>query len=252
MQTVNSITLSLLRNSEYFELITDFKNMIPGVLPSNPTVDKVLADFEAAFQTMDEAMRIDLGSIFTARLSSEDEKRGNTWKAMDLMIEAHLYSPIQEEVDSARHIRRVFDVYGDYRKRSYNEESNDGRNLVQDLEKPKNVGHTQTIKIDNWVPLYKAQLEDFKTLQNERDNENAFKSSGDVRAVRVVMDPLYREIINKVNSVVALGMTTPELENFIALFNQKIKVYNDTLAMRAGRNSEESNGDNEISDIVID
>ncbi|MCY1722209.1 DUF6261 family protein [Prolixibacteraceae bacterium Z1-6] len=250
MQTVNQIALSKLRNSEYFELVTDLRTMIPGVLPSNEVVDRTLNNFEIKFQELDTVMRVDQGSVFTLELKEDDDMRGNTWKAMDLMIQAHLHSPVQEEVESAIKIRRVFDVYGDFRKLSYNEESNDGRNLVQDLEKPDNAAHCAQIKINGWVPVYKKQLEDFKALQNERDNEQAFKSSGNVKAIRVQMDLLFREIINKVNSVVALGMASPDIENFIKLFNRKIKVYNDTLAARAGRNSGDE--DNETPDVEKD
>jgi hypothetical protein len=75
---------------------------------------------------------------------------------------------------------------------------------VQDLEKPKNIADCVLIKIDSWVPLYKSQLESFKALQNERNSEQAFKASGDVRTIRTQMDSVYRNIIEKVNAFVEL------------------------------------------------
>lgn len=239
MEKVNAIYLNKMRNSEYFELQTDLNNMLPGVLPSNPSVDKGLADFATLYQAIDTAMRIDSGSALTSILKTEDKKRGNTWKGMDLLIDGYLHSSVEEEVESALRIRRVFDVYGDFRSRSYNEESNDGRNLVQDLEKPKNMEACALINIDSWVPRYKSQLESFKALQNERNSENAFKASGDVRTIRTEMDNVYRNIIAKVNAFVELGMATPEIENFVKLFNSKLKGYEDTLAMREGRKNNE-------------
>ena len=245
MEKVNSIFLNKLRNSEHFELTTDLKVMLPGVLPSSPVIDEVLNDFDGLYQKMDEAMRLGRGSALTPVLKAEDKKRGDIWKSMDLIIDAYLNSPVEEEAKSALRVKRVFDVYGDFRDRSYNEESNDGRNLVQDLEKNKNAADCLVIKIDGWVPLYKNQLENFKALQNERNNERAFKANGDVRAIRVQMDPVYRTIINKVNAFVELGMATPEIENFVSLFNGKIKSYEDTMAMRDGRKNNET--DDEIS-----
>lgn len=240
MEKVNLVYLAQFRNSEYFELVTDLKTMISGVLPSSPSVDKVLAKFETSYQDMDTVMRLGRGSALTPMLKVKDKDRGNIWKGMNLIIDAHLLSSVKEKVESALKLRRVFDVYGDFRNHSYNEESNDGRNLVQDLEKPKNATHCVTINLDDWVPLYKSQLESFKALQNERNNELAFKENGDVRAIRMQMDPVYHEIINKVNAFVELGMETPEIENFVRLFNSKLKVYEDTLAIRQGKRNTET------------
>lgn len=240
MEQVEAIQLKKLRNSEYFELSTDLKLMLPGVLPSNPLVDEILVRFGTIYQKMDDAMRLGRGSALTPVLKAEDKNRGNLWKGMDMIIDAYLHSAVEEELESATRIRRVFDVYGDFRYHSYNEESNDGRSLVQDLEKPNNVADCVAIKIDGWVPLYKIQLEHFKALQNERNHEEAYKASGDVRAIRVQMDLVYRDIINKVNAFVELGLESPEIENFVLLFNNKIKNYEETIARREGRRNNET------------
>lgn len=248
MEKVETIQLKQLRNSEYFELTTDLKMMLPGVLPSTPVINKILDKFDIIFLKMDEAMRLGRGSALTAILKEEDKVRGGLWKGMDLIIDAYLRSTSEEEVASATRLRRLFDVYGDFRYRSYNAESNDGRNLVQDLEKPKNAADCTLIRIDTWVPKYKMQLEHFKALQNDRNHEEAYKASGDVRVLREEMDPVYREIINKVNAYVELGMASPEIENFVRLFNNKIKNYKDTVAIRDGRKNSET--DSNISDGV--
>jgi hypothetical protein len=43
-------------------------------------------------------------------------------------------------------------------------------------------------------------------------------------------------------------MATPEIENFVKLFNGKIKGYEDTLAMRKGRTNNDSEPDPSGSD----
>lgn len=237
MNLVNPITLVYLRNSEYFELITDLKTGMAGILPSTPVSDDLITRFNAVYDELDTATRIDRGTVLTEKVQAADESRGTTWKAMDLMVEAHLNSPVPEEVESAKIIRRVFDVYGDFRKRSYDSESSEARNLIQDLEKSKNSEHVTRIRLDAWLPLYKTQQDEFKALQNERDTEAGYKASGDVRAVRLKMDPLYREVVNLVNSYISIGLTTPEMENFVVVMNQKIKRYNDSLAIRQGKNT---------------
>jgi len=239
MQLVKTLSLSRLHNSEYFELLNDFKMLLPGVLPVNPAVDEVMLPFNTAFEKLDVVMRVDRGSLFTQQIREADLTRGNTWKAMEMVVDAHLLSPVAREVQSALVIKRIFDVYGDFRKRSYDAESNDGRNLVQDLEKEENEPHCARVKINNWVGIYKTQIEEVKTLINRRDTEAGYKSSGDVKAVRVEMDPLFNAIVNLINAYVTIGMVSPEIENFVVLFNQKIKRYDDTLAAREGRRNGE-------------
>ena len=63
----------------------------------------------------------------------------------------------------------------------------------------------------------------FKAKQNERDTEPANKNSGNVKAVRVEIDPLYELMVERVNALVSLNMQTPEIENFVIKLNQKIK-----------------------------
>ena len=239
MNTINHVSLTDLRNNEYFNLIFDLKTLLPGVIPSNPKTDEVLAGFEELYTELDTVSNVDPGSILTEKVQAADTDRGNTWKAMDLMIDAHLYSPIPKEVESAKVLRRVFDVYGDFRRKTYVAESGDAKNLIQDLEKQKNEEHVQRVKLSRWVPIYKTQQSTFEALQNERDVESGYKSSGNVKAVRIKMDPMYREIINLVNSFINIGMASPEMENFVIVMNQKIKRYNDLLAIRQGRNEKE-------------
>lgn len=249
MEQVTDFSLSRLPNSEYFELLTDFKELLPGVLPTNATVDEVMIPFNTAFEQLDAVMSVGRSSAFTERIRVADQTRGNTWKAMDLVVDACLLSPVEREVESAMAIRRVFDVYGDFRRRSYEAESNDGRNLVKNLEKEANSAHCARIHINNWVSIYKSQIEEVKSLITQRDTEKAYKASGDVKAVRVLMDPLYKAIIKLINAYITTGVTSPEMEKFVFVYNQKLKRYSDTLAMREGNNRD---GDPEIPDIEID
>lgn len=238
MQFVKNVNLSKLRNSEYCELMADTNNLLPGVLPSNPKVDELLAKFYGTYGRLDEVSSIDTGSIFTEKVRKADEERGNTWKGMDLLVEAYLHSPVEAQVESAVKIKRVFDVYGDFRSKPYAAESSDGRNLVQDLEKEENAEDCNRIKLTPWIGHYKTQLEEFKNLQRQRDAEQGEKSSGDVRAVRKEMDPIFRRVIEMVHSFMRVGMSTPEMEHFVMMMNQTVKRYNDMLAARKGRNKE--------------
>jgi hypothetical protein len=152
---------------------------------------------------------------------------------------AALLSPLETEVEAATALLRIFDLYGNVREMSYNEESAAISNLTEDFEKPENAAHCATIGITAWVAALKQQNIDFQALLNERNTELANKDSGDVKAARVAIDPVYQNMVQRINAMVTLGMASPEIENFIRELNQRIIYYEEALAARAGRNAAE-------------
>ena len=85
---------------------------------------------------------------------------------------------------------------------SYNEESAAISNLVDDLEAPANAPHCATTNIAGWVTLLKEQNNSFQTLLNDRNSEYANKNSGDVRAARLIIDPVYEKMTSSGEGVI--------------------------------------------------
>ncbi len=239
MEQINSIYLSRLRNNEHFQFMTDVRNSIREVTPAALNLEPVFPKFNNALSRLNTAVLVDAGSVKTEKLSEFDSLRDATWSAIGGRIRATLLSPVEEEVESAKVLKRVYDLYGNIRNMSYNEETAALTNMVEDLEKPENAAHCETIGITGWVAALKRQNNDFQALLDARNAELAGKDSGDVKAARAEIDPVYREITDRINAMVTLEMTTPEMESFIRELNQRIKYYEDTLSMRAGRNAAE-------------
>ena len=101
--------------------------------------------------------------------------------------------------------------------------------------KEVNVGYVSLCALLGWVNRLQDLNVAFKVKQNERDTEQANKTTGNVKAVRVEIDPLYETMVERVNALVSLNMQTTEIENFILELNQKIKTLETTLAVREGR-----------------
>jgi SMC interacting uncharacterized protein involved in chromosome segregation len=150
-----------------------------------------------------------------------------------------LLSPVQEQVEAAKAIQRVFDLYGNVRKLSYNEETALLTNLITDLEKPENAAHCATLGITSWISALKAQNDGFQALLNERNREYANKDSGNVKEARLLTDPIYHEIVTRLNAMVTLGMASDEAKELIKELNQKIKYYESTVDSRSGGSDDE-------------
>uniref|UniRef100_UPI0032169CA1 DUF6261 family protein n=1 Tax=uncultured Draconibacterium sp. TaxID=1573823 RepID=UPI0032169CA1 len=235
MIKILSIILYKLRNAEYFQFMSDFKSLLEILTPAVIHSETEFAAFNTAFIKLDEELRVDQGSILTAELHAIDSDRDSMWRALDMRINATLLCTINEEMEAAQRLRRVFDLYGDIRKISFNEETAGLTNLLGDLNKPQNAGNVATCNLTTWVNVLNDLNVAFKAKQNERDTEQANKNTGNVKAVRIEIDPLYELMIERVNALVSLNMQTPELDNFIKELNQKIKTLENTLAARDGR-----------------
>ena len=235
MLKILTIALYKLRNGEYFQFMTAFKSLLDILTPAVLHSEDEFTEFNAALVKLDDELRVDKGSVLTEELHAIDSDRDSLWRAIDMRIDATLLCTVEKEVEAAKRVRRVFDLYGDIRKISFNEETAGLTNLLGDLEKAENVGFVTTCGLTKWANALADLNEAFIAKQNERDTELANKNSGNAKAVRIEIDPLYELMVERVNALISLNMQTPELENFVKELNQKIKTLENTLAAREGR-----------------
>lgn len=237
MDTIRPITLARMRNNEHYQFMVDVANGIKKATSAALQLDTVYPAFTTAFAKLNATLLIDQGSVKTEQITALDLTRDRTWSALNERVKASLLSPIEAEVIAAKAVKRVFDLYGSVRNMSYNEESAAITNLIEDLEKTKNAADCTTLGITAWVAALKQQNIDFQAMLESRNVELAGKDSGDVKAVRDEIDPVYQNIVKRINAQVALEIATPVTETFIRELNQRIKYYDDTLTARAGRAS---------------
>jgi SMC interacting uncharacterized protein involved in chromosome segregation len=239
MEQIQYLNLARLRNNEHYQFMSDARNKVEEVTPAVLSLDVIFPRFAVAHDELNATLLVDPGSVKTEQLTLLDTQRDSTWSALGNRIRATLNSPVTEEVESAKILQRIFDLYGNIRQMSYNEETAALTNLIEDLEKSENAAHSQTLGISSWVAALKQQNTDFQSLLDARNAELAGKASGDVKAARAVIDPIYKEMTDRLNAMVTLEMTTPEMQRFIRELNQRIKYYDNTLTARAGRNAAE-------------
>ncbi len=239
MVRILTLFLYRLRNGEYFQFMSDFKSLLLSLNPATIHSETEFAQFETALTKLDEELRVDQGSVLTEELQNLDQDRDNMWRAIEMRIDATLLCTIAEEAEAAKRLKRLFNLYGDLRRISYNEETAGLTNLLGDLAKPVHAGFVATCGLDTWVARLNELNVAFKAKQNERDTELANKNSGNAKIVRLEIDPLYELMVERVNALISLNMQTPEIEDFVKELNQKIKTLELTLAAREGRSNKE-------------
>lgn len=239
MEKVEKINLAPLRNNEHSQFMTDVDKMITTLQASELGIDDLYPGFKSALNSEDTAMRIELGSIKSKTVEECDKQRGNTWSAISMRTNSALLSPFANEVASAEVIRRAIDLYGDVRTLTYNEESSATTNLVSDLLLPANAEHLNRVGIQRWVPELKSENEQFQVAFKDRNNEFAGRESGDVRAIRAQIDPIYEQIVEKINASIMMKLAKPVASTFVIQLNKQIKYNKTTLASRGSRGKAE-------------
>lgn len=235
MQKIESIALSRMRNNEHFQFMTDVDTLITTSQPAELGIEKQYPTFKTTFTAEDASMRAEFGSLKSKSIDELDNLRDQTWQAILLRVKSAQLSPFANEAESAEVIIRIIDRYGDIRASSYNEETAGLTNLVTDLLLPANAEHLNKVAIQRWVPELKSQNEQFQTTFNERNTELSDRISGDVKAIRLQIDPIYEKIVEKINASVVMEVAKPVALTFISELNEKIKYYKTTLSSRTGR-----------------
>jgi len=237
MDFIQTIYLARMRNNEHYQFMSDVANAINKATPTALQIDSVYTSFTDALARLNACLLVDQGSATTEEITAMDVVRDRTWSALNERVKSSLLSPIEAEVESAKVVKRIFDLYGNVRTLSYNEETAAITNLIEDLEKNKNAAHCTTLGITSWVAALKQQNIDFQALVDSRNVELANKESGDVKAIRDEIDPILQNIVKRINAQVTLEIGTAVTETFIKELNQRIKYYNETIVARAGRAS---------------
>jgi hypothetical protein len=225
-----------LRNAEHFQFMTEFKTAIGSYTAETLGVKDLLPPFLIALEKENLALKIEQGSAKSEAALNLDKLRDKIWKSAWLRIESAMLSPLEDEVESGNVIRRVFEVYGDIRRHPLNQESGEMSNLVDDLLKPENATHLQNIHLDKIVPELKKANDQYIQIVSDRNVEVSGRESGNTKAARLEVDPLYELIVETINASITLKTAKPETGKFVDEHNQRVKVYQATLAARETNN----------------
>lgn len=243
MNRIEILNLTKLHNNEHYQFMTDVDALILKCVASELGINDTYPLFKQALTAEESALRAENGSSRSEALAALDVNRDQTTNAISLRVKSALLSPIADEVASAKALQRIIDQYGDVRSLPYNEESAALTNMVNDLQKPENSVHLEKVCIQTWVPILKQENDDFIALFNERNEELSGRDSGNVRAARLKLDPLYREMMDTINASFIVKLAKPIAASFVSQLNEKIKYYETSLATRRSNKKDDGKTD---------
>lgn len=236
---VITISLSKLRNNEYFRFMMEIATIVNdaiisrmSVSPMNDNIGTLLDKLKDLLEKLDVAVVSLSKSELTEPVTEADINRDKTYRGFTLHVEAFSNSMDSDKVEAARRIQVLIQNYTDFRKRPLNEQSAIMDNFIQDLQSMQ-MENIETIGATEWITEMQETNNTLKNLMDERHNERVTQLREEVRTLRMQTDELYRQIISLLeigNSLVDGAYT-----NLINSVNERVSYYKTTLATRKGR-----------------
>lgn len=235
MIKIESIDLRNFDNSEHFQYMAGIDRLISTHKDAVMGSEVIYGVFKNTLMAEDLALRIEQGSSVLQTLDRLDRQRDKTWNAINIRIKATLLSPIEDEVQSAQVIQQILNLYGDVCSHTYSEQSSAIAQLTDDMQLPVIAVHVEKVGLTEWVRELKKQNEKFTAVFNDWNSEFAGRESNDVKAARTLIDPVYLQLVERMNASLALEFASEEIMDFANRLNEKIKYYKTPLAFRANR-----------------
>ena len=226
MNKIEAVKLRCLENDEHFHFMTGFNNLVISCPSAIMGSEVIYGIFKNTLMAEDLAFRIEQGSSAAQTLDLLDKLRDKTWNAIKMRVKATTKSPFKIESDSAHKIYRILNRYGDVSSFTYSEQSIAIENITNDLLIPAIALHADMIGISEWVKELKYQNNNFIETFHAINSEFVGRESTDVKAVRTLIDPVYRQLIERINAMIILEFASPEVIDFSQNLNEIIKYYN--------------------------
>jgi hypothetical protein len=233
MKRINSLPISQLRANAYLEFYMEFRALALRSGVDLLKIDALFATFVALFEDADTAYKKVMKSTLTQELYDLDKDRDNLFSGMVKANKAALQHYDEEVRKAAIKLKVLFDTYGDIAHIALNEETFAITNIVQDLEE-KYPAETAKTGLNGWLNELKALNQNFRTLMRERFDETTERTDLKLREVRVKMDEVYRQIVERIHAAIIMEGELPVYVKFVDDLNTVIKKYADILSQQAG------------------
>lgn len=151
---------------------SELNSLVVGAGIPEMLVAKPYLRFLGAYDRFTDGFKLSSKGKFTDLLLELDQKRGNSYRGLFHGVQSFLYSDVDAEVQAAKTLNALFDLYGfEFTNGSYEGETGMLLKFVEDLKKPENAAAIATLKLEARVAqlvkdmgafdvTYKANIDD--------------------------------------------------------------------------------------------
>jgi hypothetical protein len=226
------IKFSCLRNEEWFQLFTEFKDLVEASGASTLDIVALFATFLSFYVQADEALDLIRKSMDTDLMEEADMKRDHTYRGLADAVKSSLNHFNADKRQAAEMLSTVIEHFGNLALKSGTEETAGIYNLTQMLS-GEYAAQTALLGLTEWVIELSQNNNDYEALVKSRNDEVISRTKFRMKTVRKEAEAVYRQIVERLEAQMVLN-DQAALDDFVNKLNGFLKRYADVIAMRKG------------------
>ena len=201
---ITRFTYNSLRNEAHVEFHEENCKIIEKFNPRILGIETPYAEYQKAYE--DEIQLLDLirKSEFTQEIVKQDEERDNIFFGFKSAVNSAKVHHDRSLRPTAEKINFVLDRYGNIARKRFNEETAAIDDLIRELRSSK-MEEINVLKLNDWVLALERENNKFKQLISSRTEESAKMPTLRMVNARLIVDKLFRTIINYIEAVSVLS-----------------------------------------------
>jgi hypothetical protein len=221
-----AVLFKYLRGEAHYQYL----NLFNQQLIEFPSVQSVVSAFYPEFVDLlaQEKQIVDAqkSSDYTQRIADADHRDDRLITGIRETVNAALHHFDPAVVAAAQSLSLRFKAFGQFQAKSYEEEAAAIDILTGDLRLAEYAPKVTLLGLDPWVNELVEAVADFEELLKKRNIEQSGKPKQRLRTIRNQIDPLYRDMVDQINSAARLD-TANTYTVFIDRLNTQITYFND-------------------------
>ncbi|MDR1172549.1 MAG: DUF6261 family protein [Bacteroidales bacterium] len=226
-----------LRNEEWFQLFTEFRDLVLKYNPDALNIAELWATFLILYADADTALEIIRKSADTALMIEADHVRDQTFRGFADAVKSARKHFDPAKRAAADRLAILFDHFGNLAQKAPNEETAGIYNFLQELDNgtPGTALPVDVLGLRDWAVRLAEDNAAYETLVKGRNTEVAQRSKLNVKNVRRELQETYRKMTERIEATMTLNSEAPPFTDFANEWNAFLKRYADVLAQRKGK-----------------
>ncbi len=233
MRKLRRSDLEQFRNHDLFQCLTEFIDLVSKVDPVKLKIEAIFTgEYLPAFKEFDDAIEKIEENTFTEAKNIADQRRDRTTRGMLYANKAALYHFNEDIVQAAKHLKILFDSYGNIAVKSQREQTSATTNLLQELN-GRFVKDVEATGLGEWVKQLEADNKAYNAIEKKSYAEDAAKNSTKTKDARKKIISVYRSLVDRIEALLLIEETGIYID-FIRQWNAVLEKYDNILAQRQG------------------
>jgi hypothetical protein len=228
---ISSLNFYKLRNEEWFQLFTEFRDLALKFNPDALNIAALWATFLTLYADADTALEIIRKSADTALMLEADRVRDQTFRGFADAVKSACNHFDPQKRTAAEQLSIPFNHFGNLAQKAPNEETASIYNLLQELNGAY-ANRVQILSLQDWTLRLAADNAAYEALVKDRNTEIAQRSKLRMKGVRKEVQEVYYRIVERIEATITLNGEIPPFAGFANEWNAFLKRYADVLAQR--------------------